>query len=223
VQDQEVDGMDVRRAQSQRETVDRLRCEVEELRASRTRLVLAADALNDEIEREFHEGLQQQLVAISVGVERASALVEPDTAAAALLAELADQVRDALDEAARLAERIHLPLLERGRLAAALRSAAASAGVPASVQVTANSSYPPEVARTVLLSWLVALTGSETGRRAAVTVREQEGMLVFEIVSTAELDGMRDRVEALGGRLEIEPMPAGGARVSGLLPLSRRP
>jgi signal transduction histidine kinase len=205
------------------ESLDHLRREVEELRASRTRLVLAADALNAEIEREFHDGLQQQLVALSVGVQGASKLVEHDPAAAALLAEMADQVHDALDEAARLAERIHVPLLERGRLAASLRSAAVSAGVPASVQVTADTCYPPGVARTILLSWLVALTGGETGERPAVTVREQEGMLVFEIVSAAELDEMRDRVEALGGRLEVEPMPQGGARTSGVLPLSRRP
>jgi signal transduction histidine kinase len=193
------------------------------LRASRARLVLAADALNGEIERELHDGLQQQLVALSVSVQRASALVEHDPAAAEVLAEIADQVRDALDEAARLAERIHVPLIERGRLAAALRSAAVSAGVPASVEVTVNSSYPPEVARTVLLAWLAALTGGDTGKRPTVTVREQEGMLVFEIVSAAELAEMRDRVEALGGRLDIEPRPQGGARVTGLLPLSRRP
>ncbi len=223
MQEHEVDDMDGRDTESQREPLHRLQREVEGLRASRERLVVAADALTGEIERELHDGLQQQLVALSVGVQRATAMVEHDPAAAALLAEIADQVRDALDEAARLAERIHVPLLERGRLAAALRSAAVSAGVTASVEVTADSSYRPEVARTVLLSWLVALTGGETGERPAVTVREEEDMLVFEIVSAAELDGMRDRVEALGGQLEVEAVPAGGARVSGLLPLSRRP
>jgi signal transduction histidine kinase len=222
VHDEEIDGMDVRDAQVQRGTLDRLHREVQGLYESRERLVLASDALNAEIERELHDGLQQQLVALSVGVQRASALVEHDPAAAALLAEVADQVRDAVDAAARLAERIHVPLLERGRLAAALRSAAVRAGVPASVDVTAGSGCPPEVARTVLLCWLAALGVGETGTRPAVTVREEEGTLVFEIVSVAELAGMRDRVEALGGRLEIEPVPAGGARVSGLLPLSRR-
>jgi signal transduction histidine kinase len=204
------------------ESPDDLRREVEELRASRERLVLAADAERGEIERELHDGLQQQLVALSVDVQRASVLVAHDPAAA-LLAEIADQVRGALDEAARLAERIHVPLLERGRLAAALRSAAVSAGVPASVEVTVDSSYAPEAAQTVLLAWSAALTGGDTGKRPTVTVREQEGMLAFEIVSAAELDEMRDRVEALGGRLEIEPVPPGGARVSGLLPLSRGP
>jgi signal transduction histidine kinase len=205
------------------ESLDDLRREVEELRASRERLVLAADAERGEIERKLHDGLQQQLVALSVGVQRASGLVEHDPAAAALLAEMADQVREALDEAARLAERIHVPLLERGRLAAALRSAAVSAGVPASVEVTAGSSYPPEVARTVLLCWIAVLRGGETEIQPTVSVIEKEGMLAFEIVSAAELAEMRDRVEALGGRLDIEPRPEGGARVSGLLPLSRRP
>ena len=66
-------------------------------------------------------------------------------------------VQQALDETALLAQRIYPPLLEAGGLAAALRSAAVTAGVPASVDVAAGSNYPPEVARTVYMCWLEAL------------------------------------------------------------------
>jgi hypothetical protein len=64
-------------------------------------------------------------------------------------------VQRALDEAARLAERIHAPLLEMGSVAAAFHAAAVSAGVPASVEVTAGSSYPSEVVRTVARQILI--------------------------------------------------------------------
>src|SRR5262249_36861519 len=95
--------------------------EVEELRASRRRLVLAGDAWSRELERELHDGLQQQLVALSVDLQHASALVEHDPAELkSALDGLARDVQMLLDEAGRLAERIHTPLLEvRGRLAAA--------------------------------------------------------------------------------------------------------
>ena len=72
-------------------------------------------------------------------------------------------MRRALDEAALLAQRIYPSTLELGGLAALLRSAAVQAGVPANVDVSAGSSYAPEVAMTVYLCWLAALAraGSE--------------------------------------------------------------
>jgi signal transduction histidine kinase len=124
-------------------------------------------------------------------------------------------------------------LLEAGSIAAALRSAAVSAGIPASVEVAAGTSCPPEVARTVYLCWLEALEHAGTEARVRVTLREEEGALAFEVVdhaarsaavaarSDAGLGRLRDRVEALGGRLTIRSEPGRGIRVSGSLPVSR--
>ncbi len=113
-----------------REELDRLRLEVTELRASRRRIVFAADADRRMIERELHERVQQNLVALAVNLQLADLAVEADPAAAkTLLAELARDVQQALDETAQLAQRIYPPLLEAGGLAAALRAAAGSAGV----------------------------------------------------------------------------------------------
>ena len=195
--------------------------EVSELRASRMRLVRAGDAESRAIERELHEGLQQQLVALAVELQHASALVERDAAATrALLEKLSSDVQLALDEAGRLAERIHAPLLDReGRLAVALRAAAVTAGVRAEVEVTVGSSYPPEIARTVFLAWLEALEDVDESR-PTITVREEDDVLVFEIVSGATLERLRDRVEALGGELAAEPLAA-GTRATGRLPLLR--
>jgi hypothetical protein len=140
-------------------------------------------------------------------------------------------VQQALDEAARLAQRIYPELLEVGGLAAVLRAAAASAGVPASVHVAVGATYAPEITRTVLLCWLEALERAGGEGRATVTVREEDGALAFEFVAagarsapTGELrtriDGLRDRVEALGGRLTVEVDTGRATRVSGSLPVS---
>jgi signal transduction histidine kinase len=207
------------------EEIERLQLEVAELRASRARLVVATDTELHRVERNLHDGVQQQLVALAVNLQLAAALAESDPAAArTLLDEMGRDVQQALAETAQLAQRIYPPLLDAGGLAVALRSAAVSAGLPASVDVTAGSSYPRELARTVYLCWLEALEHSGEAR-IAITVREEHGALTFEIVSNsagsdAARDRLRDRIEALGGRLTIHAEPGCGARVSGSLPLS---
>jgi signal transduction histidine kinase len=209
-----------------RELLDRLRLEVAELRLSRKRLVLAGDADRRRIERNLHGGVQQHLVALAVNLQRASEFVDDDPAAAsALLEQMGHDVQQALDETARLAQWIYAPLLEASGLAAALRSAAIGAGISASVEVTARASYPPEFAGTVYLCCLEALEHAGAGARATLEVRDEDGAVVFEIVedgahSAAAPDRLRDRVEALGGRLTIRPEPGRGTRVSGSLPLA---
>lgn len=208
-----------------RQEVDHLRLEVAELRTSRKRLVLATDADNRRIERELHKGVQQHLVALAVNLQLAGQLADTDPAAAkTLLDEMGRDVQQALDETAQLAQRIYPPLLGAGGLAAALRSAASSADIPVTIEVAADASYPPEVARTIYSCWLEALEHGVA--QATVAVRDENGMLAFEIVvdgarSEAEPGWLlRDRVEALGGRLSIESEPGRGTRVSGSLPLS---
>jgi signal transduction histidine kinase len=217
--------LEAEQIEARRDELERLRAEVAELRASRARLILAADADCRKIERDLHEGAQQHLVALAVKLQLAGPLVDADPAAAtALLEEMERDVQEALGEAARLAQRIYPQLLEPGGLAAALRAAAVSAGVPASVQVAADSTYAPEIARTVYLCWLEALGHAGGEGRATVTVREEDGVLTFELAageSSARLDGLRDRVAALGGRLTVESDAGRGTRVSGSLPLSK--
>jgi signal transduction histidine kinase len=231
--DQETVTLELPHDETPRESLDRLRREIAELRASRERLVLAADADRRTIERDLHEGVQQHLVALAVKLQLAAQLIDADPAAAiALYAEMERDVQQALDETARLAQRIYLPLLETA-LAAALRAALVDSGIPASVDVTAEASCPPEVARTVYLCCLETLEHIGAGARATVKVRGDESALSFEVVgesagssaairSDEGLDLIRDRVEALGGQLTIRSKPGGGIRVSGSLPLVRR-
>ena len=149
------------------------------MRASRGRLMLAADADRSRIERALHDGVQQHLVALAVNLQLAGRLSDSDPPAAkTLLDEIARDVQQALDEAAQLAQWIYPPLLEADGLAAALRSAAVSAGVPASVDVKGGSRYPPEVARTIYMCWLEALEQTGAEAPAKVTVREDAGALL---------------------------------------------
>ena len=167
--------------------------------------------------------MQQHLVALAVRLQLLESVLGSDPAGAkALLGELGRDVEDAVDDAARLAQRIYVPLLELG-LAAALRAAAVSAGVPASVEVSAGSTYSPEILHTVFYCWLEAL--EQPGDPPAITVREEGGALVFDVVrgagpSPAGLDALRDRVEALGGVLTIRTEARGRRiRISGSLPV----
>ena len=208
------------------QTLERLRAEVAELRASRERLVKGADDDRRTIERALHEGVQQHLVALSVNLQLAKSSAADPAAARALLEEMEGDVQHALDEAAQLAQRIYAPLPEMGGLAAALRSAAVSAGVPASVDVSAGSSYRPEMARTILLCWLATLENHEGEAPTTISVRDDDEALAFEIVGSAARSEtafvrLRDRVEALGGRLTIRSERANETRVSVTLPLSR--
>jgi signal transduction histidine kinase len=208
------------------ETLDRLHLEVAELQASRKRLALAADAERRRIEHDLHSGVRQHLVALAVNLQLTGRLVGTDPAAAqTLLDEMGLHVQQALDETTELAQRIYPPLLEAGGLAVALRSAAASLGITASIEVEADARYPHEIAAAVYWCCLESLEHADAGVHAAIAVRDEEGALAFEIVaegdhSSAELERLRDRVEAFGGRLTIRSGPGRSTRVSGAIPLS---
>jgi two-component system, NarL family, sensor histidine kinase DesK len=180
--------------------------------------------------------VRQHLVALAVNLQRAGLWIDADPAAAReLLEEMGRDVQQALDETGELAQRIYPALLDARDLAAALRSAAMSAGIPASIDVSAVANRPPEIAAAVYLCCLEALEQVGAGARATVTVRDEEGAIGFEVVGVAEdgatsedaalpdgeLGRLRDRVEALGGRLRVRSEDGRIIRVSGLLPLPR--
>jgi signal transduction histidine kinase len=206
--------------------LDRMRVEIAELRVSRKRLAQADDADRRRIERDLHEGVQQQLVALAANLQLAAGLLDADPMAAkTLLEEMGRDVQQALDETGKLAHRIYPPLLEAGGLAAALRSAAVSANAPTRIDVEASATYPPDVAGAVYFSCLEMLERAAPRAPAAVTVRDEGGALAFEVVadcadSDVEILRLRDRVEALGGRLTIHSESDGRTRVAGSLPLS---
>jgi signal transduction histidine kinase len=224
--DKELVDLKVRDNTALRKQLDRSRLEVDELRSSRKRLVEAADAERRGIERELHDGLQQDLVALTVNLQLARRLVDSDPAAAKqLIEEMRRNAQEAIDRARTLAERISPPLLETGGLGVALRSAAAEASMPVDVRVTAGAEWPPAIAGTVYLCCVAVLERLAPGATTRVDVHEEEGELAFEIIVTGtsvdmDLHLALDRVEALGGRLTISERPGQGVRVAGSVPLT---
>lgn len=213
-----MDRADARRA------LDELCLEVEGLRASRARLAQAAEAERRGIERSLHDGVQQLLVTIAANIELAAASVDADPAATkSLLAELRGDLQLALDETRELAARIYPPLLEAGGLGVALRAAAASADRPIRIEVELGKDRPPAIVGAVYFCCLDVIERADARAPVTVTVRTEAGALTFEIaadVDVGEALASRDRVEALGGQLDIRDGPGRQTRMTGSLPLS---
>jgi signal transduction histidine kinase len=211
------------------ESLNRLQSEVEELRASRERLVRAAYADRRRFEHELHDGLQQHLVGLAVNLQRACQLVdsEPDEAKT-LLEDVRHDVHVALDEARKVALRIYPPLLGPNDLRVALRTAGGAGGFSTDVQVAGGIRYPTEITAAVYFCCLAILEQLGTVARSAVTVRAEAGEITFEIaqvdsgstVAAADLALERERLEALGGHLAVSTVAGGGIRVRGSLPAS---
>ena len=218
-----------------KEEIDRLRREVAELRASRKRLVVAADADRRAIERHIHGTVSPQMVALAVNLQRMESSIDADPAAAKeLLEEMKRDVEQELAQTARLAQRIYPALLNAAGLGAALRSAAADAGIRVSLDVPAGAKFPTDVVARIYFCCLEAFE-YVGGRSVTVTVREEEEALRFAVVadgddvvpsmptetpSDVRLDVLRDRVEGVDGELQIRLGPGGGLRLIGSLPLS---
>lgn len=205
--------------------IDALRLERAQLRASRRRLALFNDAERRGIERALHDGVQQLLVGLAANLELVAGSVEADPATAKrLLSEMGRDALRAMEETRRLADRIYPPLLESGGLGVALRSAAANADVPTRIEVAAGMVLPPEVAGTVYFCCRDVLEWASAGTPVAITVGNEEGSIVFEVVAEGDLDvdvlPLRDRVEALGGRCTVESGSRRQLRLVGALPLA---
>jgi signal transduction histidine kinase len=200
-----------------------LRREVTELRASRERLAVSNDAERRGIERALHDGVQQHLVGLDTGIALVAGTIDTDPAEAKrLLAEVGRDLKEALEESRKLAHRVYPPLLEAGGLRAALRSAAVIANVPIRIDVAGSASYPPGIASAVYRCCIDLIERAAATTEVGITVRDEGGTLAFEIVADADVGAerlpLRDRIEALGGRLTIEGS-GGETRAVGSLPL----
>jgi signal transduction histidine kinase len=207
---------------------------ISELRASRQRLVRAQDEERRRLERNLHDGAQQQLVALSVKVRLAQSLVgRQDDRARDMLDEVQADSQSALEELRDLARGIYPPVLADQGLAAALEAQARKSPVPVLVEPDGVDRYPPEVEATVYFCTLEALQNiAKYAQASSVTVRlrPEDGTLRFEIVDDGRgfdpattgygtgLRGMADRLDAVGGSLEIESSIGRGTTVTGIVP-----
>ncbi|HLX20273.1 MAG TPA: histidine kinase dimerization/phosphoacceptor domain-containing protein [Gaiellaceae bacterium] len=199
--------------------------ETDELRASRTRLVTAADDERRAIERELHNGVMQDLVALGVGLQLARGLVDVDSEQLAdLLGELLRNVHDALDAVRRLSLRVYPSPLNDGDLGGAIRAAAATAGDTTTVDVAATGGCSREVAASIYFCCVRLLEDAAAdGHDAAIRVRSEETTMFFEVTvkgadfehwAMRDLRSLNDRLCAFGGFLTVAEAD-GGVRISG--------
>ena len=207
-----------------------------ELRASRQRLVAAQDGERRKLERNLHDGAQQNLVAIKVKLGLAEMMAGKDPQQARdLITALKADADEALETLRDLARGIYPPLLADQGLKAAIQAQARKATLPVTVEGDGVGRYPQEVEAAVYFCVLEALQNVQkyAGASAAVVkLSELEGRLQFEVdddgrgfdrmgvVRGAGLTNMDDRLDALGGTLTITSEPGHFTRVSGSLPLT---
>jgi signal transduction histidine kinase len=219
-------------------TLQEVRRQADELRASRARVVAAADAERRRIERDLHDGAQASLTALALKLALAKETLETDPQAAQkALAELGADLERTIEEVRELAQGIYPPLLAERGLKAALSTAAGRLSLPVRIGVGAIGRYPAEVEAAVYFCCLEALQNAakHAGDAASATLRlrEEEGALLFEVEDEGRgfdprafgkgsgLTNMADRLGAIGGRLRVESAPGAGTRVAGTVPLPK--
>ena len=209
---------------------------IQELRASRQRLVVAQDAERRRLERNIHDGAQQQLVALHVKQRLVQGMIEREpTRALELMTQLQVDTTEALENLRDLARGIYPPLLADQGLGAALESQARKSPVPISVETDGVERYPQDVEAAVYFCALEALNNLAKyvgASQATVSLSQTDGTLTFAVsddgvgFSVGErtsggtgLQGMADRLDAIGGALEIRSAPGEGTTVLGRVPV----
>jgi signal transduction histidine kinase len=215
---------------------EELRARLDDLTAAQKRLVSAQDQERRRLERNIHDGAQQQLVALAVKARLARTLTERDPAKAGeVLSQIEQETQAALEDLRDLARGIYPPLLADGGLAAAVPAQARKAPLPVHVEVTVPRRHPQEIEAAVYFSVLEGLQNVAKYAEASqawVEIREQEGILRFEVrddgrgfdpVSSPKgtgLQGISDRLQALGGELTLSSAPREGTILAGWVPTS---
>ena len=218
-----------RRARALRERVD-------DLRHARQRIIAAADAERRRIERDLHDGAQQRMVAVAVTLGLAQSRFESDPAGASeLIAQAREEAQLAVKELRELARGIHPAVLSDRGLGAALEALAGRAPVPVEVIGVPEQPIAPDIEAAAYFVTAEALTNVAkyaNASSASVTLSLDDGCLRLSVEddgiggadpSTGSgLRGLRDRVDALDGRLDVHSPIGEGTRLTVEMPLDRR-
>ncbi|HEV3132850.1 MAG TPA: histidine kinase [Acidimicrobiales bacterium] len=217
-------------------TLDEVRRQAAELRASRSRIVAAADAERRRVERDLHDGAQQHLVALAVNVRLVRDLVVEDPEAAAeALDEIAVEVKATVQELRDLAHGIYPPLLMDNGLPEALRAVGSRSPLDVQTSVEGIGRFSADIEAAVYFCCLEALQNAAKhapGSHVQLRVWEEEGGLLFTVTDDGPgfdpkvaqaghgFMNMSDRLGAIGGSVRWESAPQDGSTVRGSIPLA---
>jgi signal transduction histidine kinase len=212
-------------------SLEAISAQASEIRASRRRIVATQDERAKKLERNIHDGAQQQLVALAVKQRLVADLIDKNPEQARAMAEqLQADTHDALENLRDLARGIYPPLLADKGLVAALQGQARKAAIPTDVRVENVGRYAQDVEAAVYFCTLEALNNVAKysgATRAEVRLAQTNGELTFEIIDDGAgfdpsetgygtgLQGMADRLDALGGTLEVRSSPGAGTTITG--------
>jgi signal transduction histidine kinase len=196
------------------------------------RLVAAADRERRRLERDLHDGPQQRLVSLSVRLRLLASRVAPGSEAERLLADARNELAASLQELRDLARGIHPAILSDRGLLEALEAMTARTPLPIDLQVEPGrrAPEPVELAAYYLVSEALANTLKHShATSVGVSVARRGRQLVVEVaddgaggadpVTGSGLRGLTDRIEALGGRLELSSPPGAGTTLRAEIPL----
>ncbi|WCB92955.1 hypothetical protein DSM104299_01655 [Baekduia alba] len=210
-----------------------LRARVDELRVSRLRIVEATDSARRRIERDLHDGAQQQLVALALELRLLRGRVGDEPEVVAMVDGLSERLASALAELRELARGIHPSILSEQGLAPAIDALAdrAPVDVRAEVSVEERLAEPVEAAAYFVVA--EALTNVVKYARASgvdVAVRRtsdavlvdvaDDGVGGVDVAAGSGLRGLQDRLAAVDGELDIESPPGGGTRLRARIPVA---
>jgi signal transduction histidine kinase len=208
---------------------------LEEVKASRQRLVAAQDEERRRIERNIHDGAQQQLVALAIKLTLTESLIGVDEEGEReLLAELSADAAEAVENLRDLARGIYPPLLAERGLLAALRAQASKAPLPVEIEAHGLGRLEVETEAGLYFCVMEGLSNAvkyASASRITIDLVQADGQVRFDVhddgagfdvtakVTGTGLQGIADRLAALGGALEVRSAPGVGTTIAGSIPL----
>ncbi len=208
---------------------------IEDLRESRRRIVAAQDERAKQLERNIHDGVQQQLVALAVRLKLADASIDRDPEQAHdLLRDLHVQATATLEDLRDLARGIYPPLLADQGLRSALEAQARKSPVPVHVNGDGIGRYSQDVEAAVYFACLEAMNNVAKYAEASVVeldLAQRDGRLTFAVrddgvgfdPTTAKrgtgLQGIVDRLDAVGGSVDVRSRPGAGTTIAASVPV----
>jgi signal transduction histidine kinase len=215
-------------------SLEEVQRQADELRASRARVVAAADAERRRIERDLHDGAQQELYTVAVNVRLARELADSDpTKARVVLEQLSADVERAFEQFRDLARGIYPSVLVDRGLTEGLRAVASRTSVPTRLEIVTGARYPASIEASFCCVEALQNAARHAGPDARATMRvwEDDQRLHFEVADDgvgfdptngsrgAGLANLSDRIGALGGQPVVRSAPGAGATIGGWVPL----